>query len=140
MRSVEVQLYRSRAQDFLQGMLLTRGDEQFCNSAALLGIHAAISYADALRIGLGEAALASEDHRTAANALYRLIPANEPSAKGGVKRLMQLIDRKSRVSYGNKRLDRSEFELIYTHAERFAKLANDLGRSLKIEGWNDADQ
>jgi hypothetical protein len=32
-------------------------------------------------------------------------------------------------------LDRSDFEFIFTQAERFAQWANDAGRQIGIEGW-----
>ena len=66
MAAIEVQHYRNRARDFLDGMNFLKDDlDVYGYSAALLGIHGAVSYCDALRIGLGSTDLASEDHRTA---------------------------------------------------------------------------
>jgi hypothetical protein len=135
MSAMEVQLYLSRAQDFLEGMILLREDEQFRSSSALLGIHAAVSYTDALRIGLGDATLASDDHRTAEAALRKLIANKSPSSSDGIDRLKKLVKMKSPIAYGKKRLDRSDYETVYTNAERFAKWARDIGVQLQIEGW-----
>jgi hypothetical protein len=140
MSAMEVQHYLSRAQDFMEGMLLLREDEQFQSSSALLGIHAAVSYTDALRIGLGDESLVSEDHRTAAAALRKLILNKRESNVDGVTRFEKLVAKKSLIAYGNKRLDRNDFESVYTNAERFAKWANDMGSQLKIEGWKYGDQ
>lgn len=140
MSALVMQLYLSRAQDFLEGMLLLREDEQFRSSCALLGIHAAVSYTDALRIGLGDEFLVSEDHRTAAAALRKLIQGRKEANVDGVGRFEKLVAKKSLIAYGSKRLDRTDFESVYTNAERFAKWANDLGSQLKIEGWKYGDQ
>jgi hypothetical protein len=120
MSAIEVQIYLSRAQDFFEAMLLLRDDQQFFSSSALLGIHAAVSYSDALRIGLGDGLLASEDHRTAAASLRRLMKLQRRDIDG-VVRFERLIARKGLVAYSNKRLDRSDFEFIFTQAERFAQ-------------------
>ena len=53
MEAAQVQHFLNRAQDFLQDMQLLREDEAYRNSSALLGIHAAVSYTDALRVGFG---------------------------------------------------------------------------------------
>ena len=54
MGAVQVQHYLGRARDFLKGMELLKDDlAEFKHSSALLGIHGAISYCDALRVGLG---------------------------------------------------------------------------------------
>jgi hypothetical protein len=54
MQAVRVEHYIRRANDFLDGMRLTNLDESLLSSSALLAIHSAVSYSDALRIGLGE--------------------------------------------------------------------------------------
>ncbi len=140
MSAMEVQHYLSRAQDFLEGMILLREDEQFRSSSALLGIHSAVSYTDALRIGLGDESLVSEDHRNAADALRRLLQNKRESNVDGVNRFEKLVAKKNLIAYGNKRLDRNDFESVYTNAERFAKWANDIGSQLRIEGWKYGDQ
>ena len=75
------------------------GDELFFNSSALLAIHAAISYADALRAGLGDQRLSSEEHSQAAEKLMSLLSAVGISQNKGVRHLQHLIANKSRVAY-----------------------------------------
>jgi hypothetical protein len=56
MPAAHVQSYLTKARDFLKGMNLPENlAERECRySSALLAIHCAISYSDALRVGLGE--------------------------------------------------------------------------------------
>ncbi|MGB7136404.1 MAG: hypothetical protein WBD46_14020 [Acidobacteriaceae bacterium] len=59
MQATQVQHYLNRARDFLEAMKLLREDlSGFGYSSALVAIHGSISYADALRIGLGGTDLA----------------------------------------------------------------------------------
>jgi len=53
MSAIQVEHYLKRAADFSYVVLLLRGDASHRYSSALLAIHSAISYSDALRIGLG---------------------------------------------------------------------------------------
>ena len=65
MANAEVQCFLSRARDFLKGMELLKDDlAEYRNSSALLGIHAAISYGDALRVGMGNRKLSSDEQKS----------------------------------------------------------------------------
>lgn len=135
MSAVQVQHFLERAQDFFKGMQLLREDEAYYNSSALLGIHAAVSYSDALRTGLGEEVLVAEDHQTAARALRILLSTRGQELEGGVRHLQALVAKKNAVAYGKRRLAANDYQLIFTQAERFAKWANSIGDQLRIEGW-----
>jgi hypothetical protein len=64
MAAMQVQHFLGRARDFLKGMDLLQDDlAEFRFSPALLGIHGAISYCDALRIGLGSVRVSSQRGR-----------------------------------------------------------------------------
>ena len=64
MIALNVEQYRNRARDFLEGMKFLQGNLSASGySSALLGIHSAISYGDALRVGMGSKNLSSDDHR-----------------------------------------------------------------------------
>jgi hypothetical protein len=112
-----------------------KGDDSYANSASLLAIHSAISYADALRVGLGDLRLASEDHRSSVESLQRLLAERRFEDMSGIKNLRDLVSRKSQVAYGDERLNFRASALLATKAERFAIWANRVGFSLKIEGW-----
>ena len=138
MGAVEVRLYLDRAQDFLQGMQLLREDKAYRTSSALLGIHSAVAYSDALRAGLGDESMAAEDHQIATKALRRLL-SDRTENDSGLRHLESLLSKKHAVAYGNRRLTGNDFELIFTQAERFAKWVNGMGSQLKVEGWRYAD-
>jgi len=136
MISAEVQHYRDRAKDFFGGMDLLQDDlDAYRYSSALLGIHGAISYADALRVGMGSKRLSSNDHGQTANELKSLLDSREFEQQQGVKHLRLLLSRKSRISYSADTVRKNEVEDIVKRAMRFADWAEKAGRALKIEGW-----
>ncbi len=113
-----------------------RDAERYHNSVALLAIHSAISYSDALRTGLGDERLANDDHDQAADSLRRLLQARKTELGNGLTHPQYLLGRKSGVAYGNERLSDNERKLILG-AERFSAWANDMGKLLRLEGWTD---
>jgi hypothetical protein len=128
--------YRDRARDFLDGMKFLREDlEAFGHSSALLGIHGAISYADALRIGMGSKKVSSDDHSRATSELKSLLDSRRIDQQQGVKHLRLLLASKSRISYAAEMVRKNEVEDIVKRAMRFADWAEETGRALKIEGW-----
>jgi hypothetical protein len=140
MPAAQVEHYLQRAADFFYGMRLMRGDETYRNSSALLAIHSAVSYSDALRVGLGEQKLSADDHSKAVDALKNVLPSKQASDQAGFGHLRFLLSQKSRVAYGSQTLTAKELEMLLTKAERFVGWANTVGRQLKIEGWTDDDQ
>jgi len=136
MPAANVRHYIQRATDFFSGMQLTRDDEPYRNSSALLAIHSAVSYTDALRTGLGDDKLTGDDHNQAVDALRRLLNTRKVTTQDGIDHFRYLISKKSFVAYGNVRLSDNEFRRLVIRAERFAKWANGVGLQLKIEGWN----
>jgi hypothetical protein len=135
MPAMHVQHYLQRATDFLEGMQLTRTDESYWNSSALLAIHAAVSYSDALRIGLGDQRLSADDHRQAADELQKALPSRNAGNQTGIKHLRYLLSKKHLVAYGDHRLEQADYETLFTRAERFALWADRMGNQLNIEGW-----
>ncbi len=100
MAAVEVQHYRNRARDFLDGMRFLQDDlDAFGYSSALLGIHGAISNGDALRADMGSKKLSSEDHSRATSELKSLLDSRRFEQQQGVKHFKLLLARKSRISY-----------------------------------------
>jgi hypothetical protein len=137
MQAMQVERYLKRAADFSYVVLLLRGDESHRYSTALLAIHAAIAYSDALRIGLGNTKLGSDDHNKAAESLRLLLPSSSDRDETGISHLRYLLSNKSLVAYGSQRISTKDFEKLFTKAERFVKWANRTGLQLKIEGWID---
>jgi hypothetical protein len=104
-------------------------------SSALLGIHGAISYCDALRIGLGHEKVSSDDHNKAADDLKSLLVSRNFVNQKGIGHLEKLLSKKNRVAYAAEATREDEIKLIVQNAERFAAWAEAAGRALKIEGW-----
>jgi len=121
MQETLVQLYLNRAEDMFDAMILLYGDQAFRNSSALLAIHSAISYSDALRAGLGDEKLAADGHDKAADTLQALV-ARYPQHGSGVSHLRFLLSRKNVVAYSAKRMEHSDYEALFTRAGRFAKM------------------
>jgi hypothetical protein len=136
MIALRCQHYRNRARDFLDGMKFLQEDlDVFGYSSALLGIHGAISYADALRIGMDSKKLTSENHLDAAGDLESLLNSRRFEKQQGIKHLKMLLARKSMVSYAAQTVRKNELEDIVKRAIRFADWAEITGRRLGIEGW-----
>jgi hypothetical protein len=128
--------YRDRARDFLGGMDLLRDDlDAYGYSSALLGIHGAISYGDALRAGLGCKSLSSDDHGRATSELMSLLTSRGFEKQQGIKHLRVLLSRKTKISYAADQVRKNEAEDIVKRAKRFADWAEETGKALKIEGW-----
>ncbi|MGA2168361.1 MAG: hypothetical protein ABSG62_09120 [Terracidiphilus sp.] len=144
MIAVQVQHFSGRARDFLKGMeSLVREDiyvlnDQILNfkySTALLSIHCAISYSDALRAGLGCTDVSSDDHRNAAMDLRLRLTDRKYENLKGADRLGKLLSKKNSIAYASEATRENEIEDIVKHAERFTKWAEETGRRLNIEGW-----
>jgi hypothetical protein len=135
-RTVSVQHYLSRARDFLKGMDLLKDDlSEFKSSSALLGIHCAISYSDALRTGMGATDVSSDDHRSAAGDLKSRLEYRKFEKMQGALRLEKLLAKKPRIAYAPEAPRENEIEDIVKHAARFAFWAEETGRQLQIQGW-----
>jgi hypothetical protein len=136
MNAVEVQHYLGRARDFKKGMEFLKDDlAEFKSSSALLGIHSAISYCDALRTGMGCVDVSSEDHGSAVKDLKLLLASRNFNNRQGADRLGKILSRKSRIAYASDAVRKEEVEEILKQAERFAFWAEETGRQLRIKGW-----
>jgi hypothetical protein len=118
MIAVEVQHYLSRARDFLKGMDLLQNDlTEYRYSSALLGIHGAISYCDAMRIGLGSKGLSSDDHQSAARDLRLLLANRRFENPQAVGRLEKLLSKKSKIAYMSDATGENEIKQIVVDAK-----------------------
>lgn len=139
MGAVQVQHYLARARDFLKAMELLKEDlVEFKCSSALLGVHGALSYCDALRMGLGSHHLSSDDHKSAASELKKLLAARNFGNLQGIDRLAKLLTEKSAFAYAPRTVSEKCVLEIIQQARRFALWAEATGKQLKIEGWQDA--
>jgi hypothetical protein len=136
MANAEVQCFLSRARGFLKGMELLKDDlAEYRNSSALLGIHAAISYGDALRVGMGNTKLSSDDHQSAVSDLKSMLAARKYEKPQGADRLGRLVSQKSKIVYSADSPTEFAIKQIVDQAQRFAYWAEETGKKLPIEGW-----
>jgi len=137
MSALTVEHYLQRARDFFQALNLMRDDYPYRNSVALLAIHSALSFSDALRAGMGDEKLASDNHDQAVDSLRKLLAPKGLKLGNGLNHLKELLSSKSGVAYGDKRLSDNELRGLILGAERFSAWANEMGKLLKLEGWTD---
>lgn len=136
MSAIQVQHFLGRARDFLKGMDLLKDDlTEYRFSSALLGIHGAISYSDALRTGMGCTDVSSDDHCSAGDDLKSRLAAQKFEKLQGADRLGKLLSKKSRIAYAGEAAAETAIKDIVLQAQRFAFWAEETGRALKIEGW-----
>ena len=143
MAVLQVQYFLDRARDFLKGRVLLRdetllGDDlhSYRLSSALLGIHCAISYSDALRTGMGCVDVSSDDHRNAAGDLEKRLEQKSEN-RAGIRHLKNLLDMKPKIEYEPITIKEKQIEEIMKHAERFAEWAETTGKKQRIKGWKD---
>ena len=115
--------------------LMKEDPTEYRYSSALLGIHGAISYCDALRAGMGSKKLSSEDHTRAASELKSLLDSRRFEQRQGVRHFKLLLSCKTRISYAAESVTTSEIEDVVKRAIRFADWAEETGEALNIEGW-----
>ena len=136
MSAIQVQHFLGRARDFLEGMKFLQEDlNEYRYSSALLGIHCALSYGDALRAGMGSKNLSSDNHLDAVEDLKSMLGSRRFERPQGANRLAKLLSKKSRIAYSSEVATEKEVKDILEQTERFATWAEEAGKILKIEGW-----
>ena len=113
-----------------------RKAEQFCIAAAaalaadrydaamLCAVHAGISSADAVCVGLGGRRSGDPDHLRAAD-LLETVGASSPPIKEKAQLLRSLIQLKNRVEYEDQPATRADAETAAKRCERLVRWAND---------------
>jgi hypothetical protein len=112
-------VYHRRATQLAGAMKLCQDDlPSFASAAALLAVHSAISYSDALLIGLGETRPRGENHREAITALKRACTGARVDHRG-IAHLQRLLSAKTDISYGEKLADDERITALCIAADRF---------------------
>jgi len=88
------------------------------SAAALLAVHSAISYSDALLIELGGARPRGENHREAVTALKRACTKAKID-QHGIKHFESLVSAKTDISYGDKPVNEVRIAALCEAAKRF---------------------
>jgi hypothetical protein len=111
--------HRERADRFYHTMKLIQGEESYAEAVPLLAVHAAISLADAILVGLAGERGSDVNHKETVKALKQLC-ASKKRSLDGLKHLSWLLENKTELIYGDKRLDPdSQIKGAGLHAERF---------------------
>lgn len=119
MGQVDFSTYHQRAKQLADAMRLCWDDlTAYATAAALLAVHSAISYNDAVLIGLGHKRPRGENHRDAIAALARAC-THAGIDQRGVTHLERLLGAKTEVSYGERRVDDQRIMALCVAAERF---------------------
>jgi hypothetical protein len=111
-------VYYRRATQLAGAMKLCQDDlPAYASAAVLLAVHSAISYSDALLIGLGGARPRGE-HREAVPALKRTCTKAGIDHQG-ITQFQKLLSAKTDISYGDKQVDDEKATALCIAAERF---------------------
>ena len=112
-------VHYSRATQLAGAMKLCQDDlPAFGSAAALLAVHSAISYGDAVVIGLGGSRSRGENHAQAVTALKRACTKAKIDSRG-VGHFQRLLGAKTDVSYGDRQVDKERIVALCIAAERF---------------------
>jgi hypothetical protein len=112
-------VYHRRALQLMNAMQLCRDDlSSYASAAALLAVHSAISYNDALLLKLKGQRPKSEDHKQAITVIEKACRQARIEARG-IKHLNQLLAAKTDVSYGSQIVDDERALALCIMAERF---------------------
>ena len=112
-------VYHDRGSQLAKAMRLCRYNHPaFLSAAALLAVHSAIAYNDAVQIKLTGDRSRTQDHGQAVAAIKRAcgIANIEPR---GIAHLGKLLSMKTDVSYGDKEVDNQLAEVLCVAADRF---------------------
>ncbi len=117
-RSVGRSLYRT-AQD-----LATIGESKYGNGLAIVSIHAAIAYTDALTVAFAEIKSTAGDHLRATDVLQHALARHaEPDQ---VRRLGAILNAKSHASYSGNYYTLEDGQKLLKEVEAYVAWAEDL--------------
>ena len=112
-------VYYRRAIELAGAMKLCQDDlPAYASAAAVLAVHSAISYGDAVVTGLGNARSKGENHQAAVTALKRACTGARIELRG-IDHLRKLLSAKTEVSYGENQVDHERATKLCIFAERF---------------------
>jgi len=120
-------VFFNRATQFSAARTLLYDGAEYTAALALLSVHSAISWNDAVLTELSGKPVKGEDHMAAARATQRRCAALKLQDEG-IKHLVRLIAAKSRVSYGDEEVTVETAQALSKTSERFETWAR---RTLK---------
>lgn len=106
-------------------------DEFSGNGIAVLCIHAAIAYGDAVAILAAGKKSKSGDHRDAAPFLASTIPIRSTEDKAALRAFQVILNRKDEVSYAGEIMDEDEVSALLGKLQLFARWAENRVEDLR---------
>jgi hypothetical protein len=130
MDEIRIRIHHDRALQLANAMKLCHDDMAAYGSAvALLAVHSAISYNDAVLIRLTGQRSRSQNHRLAIVAIRKACKKKRNIQTEAIKHLDKLVGAKNDVAYGDEEVDSQKIEFLYVAAERFQAWAERLLKS-----------
>lgn len=112
-------VHLGRARQFADGMKFFQEElGAYASAAGLLAVHSAISYSDAVLIGLSGRRSRSENHQEAVRALRRACGKANVD-RDGILHFQRLVSVKTDISYGDRQIDNERIAALCIAAERF---------------------
>lgn len=125
--------YHCRATQFSEARNLCKDDlKTFASAVALLAVHSAISYSDAVILGLGGKRPKSENHRDAITELKRVCTHKKIDYRQGIRQFEKLLGSKSDISYGSDVITNEKVIALCTAAERFEAWSEKTIKTLNV--------
>ncbi len=125
----QLSIFYNRANQLADAMRLCQDDlVAYGAAAALLAVHSAISYCDAVLIGLVGARSKDESHHRVIGMLRRACNTASIDTKG-ITHLQRLIGAKTDISYGDRPVDNDKTLALCAAAERFQAWAEQVLKS-----------
>jgi hypothetical protein len=116
------EVFLERANHLSAARKLVADDADYTSALALLAVHSAISWNDAVSMRLVGNVVKGEDHMRAVVLLEKQC-ASRKMNRDGFKHLRKLIQEKSKVSYGDQRTTPDAALALAVNSERFERWA-----------------
>ncbi len=128
MDEISIGVYQSRAVELASAMKLCGAvDPGYPAAVALLAVHCAIAFQDALQIKLTGHRSRAQDHMQAVRDITKACTMKRVDT-AGIKHLQRLVTAKTDVSYGERQVTKEQAEMLRVFAERFQSWAEGLLR------------
>jgi len=122
MEDAPLNVYRRRGQQMADAMRLCREDSAYAAATALLAVHSAIAYNDAVQAKLAGKVTQAKNHKATVAATRKACrEARLPDQ--GLRHLHKLIGFKSDISYGDRNVEAQLSQELSMDAERFESWA-----------------
>ncbi len=119
MGEISVRVYQDRGSQLAKAMRLCRYNRPaYPSAAALLAVHSAIAYNDAVQIKLTGDRSRTQDHGQAMVAIKKACGTAKIEPHG-VAQLGKLLSMKTDISYGDKEVDNQLADALCVAADRF---------------------